>query len=213
MGLPTARFPDSPQAPHSPPAPPKEDSPQLPEGWVKFDSATHNRPFYYNKETKTTVWQRPTDPVEGDRPQSPSGPPQQEKASSPKGVKAEDQVVVFPVEAPIETKVASGSSEADPVASAYAARRTMTTDAPKGPAKWADGVDQYHPRRVRSPSPRGEPAKRFRRDDGGRSPPLSARLAAMDRSTFLSAFIDSAIRFGVRKQSTGFVLVKVTCRA
>jgi len=164
----------------------------LPEGWVKFDSAQYKRPFYYHKETKTTVWERPIAPVLQDRPDSPPAPPVQEKAESPKPelpVKVDEPEVET-----TEKKVPTGPAGSDPVATAYAARRTKAADVPKGPAKWLDGPDSYRPRRDRSSSPSGEPAKRFKRDDWGQSPPLSARLAAMDRSTLLSAFIDDSGR-------------------
>jgi len=175
------------------------------EGWVKFDSATHNRPFYYHKDTKTTVWQRPAHPIEQDRPQSPAVPPETAKAPSPKA-KVEAQFAE-----PVEKKVPTGPSGSDPVASAYAARRTKTTDAPQGPAKWADGVDLYRPRRDRSPSPRGEPAKRFRRDEGGTSPPLSARLAAMDRSTLFSARLSTFSHGSINASTVLGLSVTVVC--
>ena len=179
----------------SPPAPtarPREPSP-LPEGWVRFESATHNRPFYYHQSSKTTVWQRPVELVEQSRPESPAAPPEPKPAQS---FKVEEQVKEPTV---TEKRVPTGPAESDLVATAYASRRSKAPDLPRGPAKWSDGADAYRPRRERSPSPRDDPIKRFKGDDGRYPPPLSARHAAMDRSTFLSAFFDFSKRFGYRQ--------------
>lgn len=176
------------QALELPPAPAKGEIP-LPEGWVKFDSATHNRPFYYHKETKTTVWQRPVASAEQLRPKSPAAPPTPEESPAPEGEASAMVKVGSPRQEPKQEAAASiedtavvGPSGPDQAAPGYAGRRSRLDDVPSGPASWVGGGDSYRPRQDRSSSPSGQPAKRFKRDEGGRSPPLSARLVTMDRT-------------------------------
>nr|ODN93752.1 hypothetical protein L204_04936 [Cryptococcus depauperatus CBS 7855] len=155
----------------------RADSPPLPPGWAAVMSKSHKRPFYYHKESNTTVWEKPILSVEPllDReadpfPSTPAIPlgssretrstqvdqsmPSRDKRRVPAGPAAD---VVSAVEAETNSNVSS----------AYSRRNQGPVDSvPQQPGG-------YGRRRGRSPPPRdGLDSKRYKQDDGGRrSPP------------------------------------------
>ncbi|KIR26470.1 hypothetical protein I309_04626 [Cryptococcus deuterogattii LA55] len=175
----------------------REDSPPLPPGWTAVMSKSHNRPFYYHKESNRTVWEKPILPVEQLQETEPVT-----LASQPEPVPAEIQrkAEIKQTEkrvpsGPAAQTAAAAAADASTnegnrnIASAYA-RRNAVPYAP-APSSGSIGPNPPQPQqqqrrtRARSPPPhmRGRPgpghddgndAKRFKQEDGGRRTPPHA---------------------------------------
>lgn len=161
-------------------------------------SKSHNRPFYYHKESNRTVWEKPTLPVEQLQEAEPVTP-----ASQPEPVPAEIQrkAEIKQIEkrvpsGPAAQTAAAAATDASTnegnrnIASAYARRNAV----PHAPAPSSGSIGPNPPQlqqqqqrrtRARSPPPhmRGRPgpghddgndAKRFKQEDGGRRTPPHA---------------------------------------
>ena len=175
------------ETPISPTAPPKEESP-LPEGWVKFDSATHNRPFYYHKATKKTLWKRPEAPVEQERPLSPPASPDvvpslaiEQKAEEPV-VKGSEPEPVEPVKPKTEPVVNQAEAVVNQVEAVERKIEQVDRKVPTGPSAGAATdlvASAYAARRAkvdegpRSAAPKGPSSAR--RDTGDSYRPRHSR--------------------------------------
>ena len=172
----------------------ERSSDPLPPGWTEVQSRTHNRTFYFHQETSKTSWTRPG--VGSSQESTPSSKPTLDRRDSAiKDKSGRDLAGDGDKPKPTVGNPSTNESEANQnhVASAYASRRGgrpgQPGQVPPIPMRPRADIDR---RRPRSPSPgrggrgRDDDSKRFKMDDGRRSPPLSARLAAMDRRTFSS---------------------------
>ncbi|OWT36670.1 hypothetical protein J008_05519 [Cryptococcus neoformans] len=175
----------------------REDSPPLPSGWTAVMSKSHNRPFYYHKESNRTVWEKPTLPVEQlqeTEPVTPASQPDPAPAEIQRKaeIKQTEKRVPSGPAAQTAAAVAADTSANEGnrnIASAYARRNA----APHAPAPSSGPIGPNPPQlqqqqrrtRARSPPPhmRGRPgpghddgndAKRFKQEDGGRRTPPHA---------------------------------------
>ncbi|ODO08742.1 hypothetical protein L198_00475 [Cryptococcus wingfieldii CBS 7118] len=171
----------------------------LPPGWTAVMSKSHNRYFYFHKESNQTVWDKPAFPAElepepraepvesGAEVEAATAVPVEQKENKerlvPTGPSASRNIATQPkfTHAPVPaTTPANQDAGNQNVANAYARRQTQPP-APQGPGSGLGPGGRNA--RARSPlrGDRDGDAKRFKQDDGGRrSPPPHQYLISND---------------------------------
>ncbi|KAK8847418.1 hypothetical protein IAR55_005276 [Kwoniella newhampshirensis] len=166
-------------------------SPPLPPGWTSVMSKSHKRPFYYHKETNTTVWDRPeATTISGvSEPKSPQLAESGGTVQSAESTKQEDSQVnrgLEPASAPVPPSELDGEKKkipTGPAAASASAPKTANVDSAAPTAAATDSVaTAYAARKGRSgnTAPPSGPSRLDNDRRRQRTPPSSRNGNARD---------------------------------